>query len=162
MSLFWVFFFQHQFWLMDIYWLLRDMKSVRVSKTLLSILAILNSAVVGGSLRYFLWSPLSSIYFPGFSELIPRAPTITGMTVIFHRFFSVVIILLLFTRQSENDSCYNNRICWYWCFYLWLPKWLSSKEMDMATRVQNLDETNCTSYSTNTLGKGMNPIILPG
>ena len=25
----------------------------------------------------------------------------------------------------------------------------------------NLDETNCISYSTNTLGKGMNPIILP-
>ena len=24
-----------------------------------------------------------------------------------------------------------------------------------------LDETDCTSYSTNTLGKGMNPIILP-
>ena len=30
-----------------------------------------------------------------------------------------------------------------------------------ATRVQNLDETNCISHSTNTLGKGMNPIILP-
>ena len=25
----------------------------------------------------------------------------------------------------------------------------------------NLDETNCTSHSTNTLGKGMNPVILP-
>ena len=25
----------------------------------------------------------------------------------------------------------------------------------------NLDETDCISYSTNTLGKGMNPIILP-
>ena len=25
----------------------------------------------------------------------------------------------------------------------------------------NLDETNCISHSTNTLGKGMNPIILP-
>ena len=30
-----------------------------------------------------------------------------------------------------------------------------------ATRVQILDETNCISHSTNTLGKGMNPIILP-
>ena len=29
------------------------------------------------------------------------------------------------------------------------------------TRVQNLDETNCISHSTNALGKGMNPIFLP-
>ena len=29
------------------------------------------------------------------------------------------------------------------------------------TRVQTLDETDCISHSTNTLGKGMNPIILP-
>ena len=28
-------------------------------------------------------------------------------------------------------------------------------------RVQTLDETDCISHSTNTLGKGMNPIILP-
>ena len=31
----------------------------------------------------------------------------------------------------------------------------------MATRVQILDLTDCISHSTNTLGKGMNPIILP-
>ena len=29
------------------------------------------------------------------------------------------------------------------------------------TQVQILDETDCISHSTNTLGKGMNPIILP-
>ena len=29
------------------------------------------------------------------------------------------------------------------------------------TRVQILDHANYISYSTNTLGKGMNPIILP-
>ena len=34
-------------------------------------------------------------------------------------------------------------------------------EMDTATRVQILDETDCISHSTNTLGEGMNPIILP-
>ena len=33
--------------------------------------------------------------------------------------------------------------------------------MDKAIRVQILDETNCISHSTKTLGKGMNPIILP-
>ena len=32
--------------------------------------------------------------------------------------------------------------------------------MDTVTRVQILDETNCISHSTNTIGKGMNPIIL--
>ena len=40
-------------------------------------------------------------------------------------------------------------------------QWLSSEEMDTATRVQILAETDCISHSTNTLGKGMNPIILP-
>ena len=39
--------------------------------------------------------------------------------------------------------------------------WLSLQEMDTAIRVQILDETDCTSHSTNTLGNGMNPIILP-
>ncbi len=33
--------------------------------------------------------------------------------------------------------------------------------MNTATRVQIQDETDCISHSTNTLGKGMNPIILP-
>ena len=33
--------------------------------------------------------------------------------------------------------------------------------MDTATQVEILDETDCISQSTNTLGKGMNPIILP-
>ena len=33
--------------------------------------------------------------------------------------------------------------------------------MDTATRVQILDKTDCMSHSTNILGKGMNPIILP-
>ena len=33
--------------------------------------------------------------------------------------------------------------------------------MDTVSQVQILDETDGISYSTNTLGKGMNPIILP-
>ena len=40
-------------------------------------------------------------------------------------------------------------------------KWLSSYEMDTATWVQILNESDCISHSTNTLGKGMNPAILP-
>ena len=35
------------------------------------------------------------------------------------------------------------------------------RTMHTAKRVQILDETDCISHSTNTLGKGMNPIILP-
>ena len=42
-----------------------------------------------------------------------------------------------------------------------MESWLSSQEMDTATRVQILDEADCISHCTNTLGKGMNPIILP-
>ena len=34
-------------------------------------------------------------------------------------------------------------------------------EMDTATRVQILHETDYISHSSNTLGKGINPIILP-
>ena len=33
--------------------------------------------------------------------------------------------------------------------------------MDMATRIQILDVADRISHNTNTLGKGMNPIILP-
>ena len=33
--------------------------------------------------------------------------------------------------------------------------------MNPVTRVQILDEIDCISHCTNTLGKGMNPIILP-
>ena len=33
--------------------------------------------------------------------------------------------------------------------------------MDTATQVQILDKVDCISQSTNTLRKGMNPIILP-
>ena len=34
-------------------------------------------------------------------------------------------------------------------------------KMDTATRVKILDETDCISHCTNSLGKGVNPIILP-
>ena len=37
----------------------------------------------------------------------------------------------------------------------------TASDMDTATRVQILDLTDCISHSTNSLGKGMNPNILP-
>ena len=44
----------------------------------------------------------------------------------------------------------------------WIRKKIDYDEnKDTATRVQILDETGFISHSTNTLGKGMNPIILP-
>ena len=49
-------------------------------------------------------------------------------------------------------------------FTLWRYPWWNGyrrMKMDTATRVQNLDETDCISHSTNTLGKGMKPIIFP-
>ena len=46
------------------------------------------------------------------------------------------------------------------CVEVPVVSWLSSQEMDTATRVKILNETDCISHSTNTLGKGMNPIIL--
>ena len=42
-----------------------------------------------------------------------------------------------------------------------MVQWLSSEDMDTATRVQILDLTDCISHCNNTLGKGMNPNILP-
>ena len=38
---------------------------------------------------------------------------------------------------------------------------VTSQDMDTAIRVQILNLTDCISHSTNTLGKGMNPNILP-
>ena len=34
-------------------------------------------------------------------------------------------------------------------------------EMDTATRVETMDGTDCISHNNNTLGKGINLIILP-
>ena len=39
--------------------------------------------------------------------------------------------------------------------------WLLSEEMDMVTRVQILDEAVCILRSTYSLGKAMNPNIIP-
>ena len=38
---------------------------------------------------------------------------------------------------------------------------MKTKKKNQTKRVQIQDKTDCISHSTNTLGKGMNPIILP-
>ena len=58
-------------------------------------------------------------------------------------------------EQSNSQLLYTESLRCPWCNGYRL------REMDTATRVQILDETDCISHSTNTLGKGMNPIILP-
>ena len=46
-------------------------------------------------------------------------------------------------------------------YILPVVQWLSSQDMDSTTRVQILDLADCSSHSPNTIGKGINPIILP-
>ena len=48
----------------------------------------------------------------------------------------------------------------FWGRYPWCNGYRRRK-WDTAARVQILDQANYISHSTNTLGKGMNPIILP-
>ena len=43
----------------------------------------------------------------------------------------------------------------------WNKLTINMQEMDKAARIQILDETDSISHSSNTLGRGMNPIILP-
>ena len=50
---------------------------------------------------------------------------------------------------------------WKCCKYMIVASQLSSLEVDTAARVQILNEAVCVSHSANTLGKSMNPTILP-
>ena len=60
------------------------------------------------------------------------------------------MFLLFFSITTPNMNLWCP-----WCNCYRRRKWTT------ATRVQILDLTDCISHSTNTLGKGMNPIILP-
>ena len=48
-----------------------------------------------------------------------------------------------------------------WWLYNFYDVMVMVMEMDMANQVQILDKAVCLSYNANTLGKGMNPTILP-
>ena len=73
--------FSHQCYLMVSRWILSDKKPPQVSRTLLSILVDLNSAVVWISTRPL----ISTSYSPCTNPLltVPRAPITTGITVTF-------------------------------------------------------------------------------
>ena len=81
--------FSHQRWLMVFLWSLSDWNFLQVSRTLLSILADLNNAVV---LMVSTRPRISKSSSPFTKPLVtvPRAPVIIGITVtfMFHNFFS--------------------------------------------------------------------------
>ena len=54
---------------------------------------------------------------------------------------------------ARVNGCLNSR--------KWCPWCNGYRHRSWTRQVQILDETDCISNSTNTLGKGMNPIILP-
>ena len=61
-------------------------------------------------------------------------------------------------RERVRDIRAASTIWWWW---LLIKSIIMNPNMDTVTRVQIPHETDCISRSTNTLGKGMNPIILP-
>ena len=84
--------FSHQRQLMAFHWSLSDSKSPQVTRTLLSILADLNKAVVWMVSTRPLISKSSSL-FKNPLVIVPRAPITIGITVTFmsHRvFFSIL------------------------------------------------------------------------
>ena len=90
-----------------------------------------------------------SCYFVGcgFQDLIKSVRSI--LTQFSFRFFSEYFVKVQVVQPYSNTDM------------LPVVQWLSSQEMETTTRVQILDQANCISHSTNTLGKGMNPIIFP-
>ena len=101
--------FSHQYWLMIFHWSLSDSKSPQVSRTLLSILAVLSNAVI--------WivstrqpTSKSSMPFNNPLVIVPKAPITIGtiVTFMFHSFFS-------FLARSRYLSFFSHSFC----FILW-------------------------------------------
>ena len=116
---------------MVFHWSLSDSKSPQVSRTLLSILAVLNNAVV--------WMvstrpPTSKSSSPFNNPLVTeqKAPIIIGIivTFMFHSFFQlsckIEVLILLFTflqfysvvsRDSKVDNFANSLLFFFFFFY---------------------------------------------
>ena len=106
--------FSHQ--LVGFFWSLKESSSLQVSRTLLSILANLNNAVLW---MVSILPPIFDSSNPLFNalETVPSAPTTIGITVtwMFHRFFLVLwqspIFVYLFTFFSFYFAvCWNGKI----------------------------------------------------
>ena len=63
-------------------------------------------------------------------------------------------------RERVRDICADGMTRW-WMRQRRCPWGNGYRCRKWTRRVQILDETDCISHSTNTLGNGMNPIILP-
>ena len=97
--------FSHQFWLIVFHWSLSDSKFPQVSRTLLSILAFLNNAIV--------WivstrppTSKSSSPFSNHLVTIPNAPITIGIivTCMFHSFFNSLTRLRYLSFFSHSFS----------------------------------------------------------
>ena len=66
--------------------------------------------------------------------------------------------LTKFFHTYAEINVHHLPVSWWRC--LWCNGYCHRK-WTRPTRVQILDEADCISHSTKTLGKGMNPIILP-
>ena len=89
--------FSHQYWLMVFHWRLSDSKSPQVSRTLLSILAVFNNAVVW---MVSTCPPTSKSSSPFINPLVtvPKAPITIGIIVTFmfhyyHHYYSLQIFI---------------------------------------------------------------------
>ena len=151
---------------MVFYWILSDNKSPLVSKTLVSILAVFNNVVVWMVSTRLLISK-SSCPFNNPLVTVPSALITFGIIVAFkfHSFFSSLArsrylflfsLSFSFTLQSAGTAKSIIRQV------LWRYPCCNGYRRRNWTRWHEFKSwTDCISHSTNTLGKGMNPIILP-
>ena len=149
-----------------------DSKSPQVSRTFLSILDDLNNAVV--STRPLISKPSCpctdpSVTYRAYQLQLASLPL--SCSIVFSvlqqglgnylSFHFLSVLPTSRTKQQSSLCALSQESEEQQVLEVPVVKWLSSQDMDTATRVQILDETDCISHCTNTLGKGMNPIILP-
>ena len=127
---------------MVFHWRLSDSKSPQVSRTLLSILAVFNNAVVWMVSTH---SPTSKFSSPFNNPLVtvPKAPITIGIivTFMFHSFFNIIIIIII--------------ICLLWLLGHF-PFLLSCKSWSLKKRIFAHNICNTNTISIYRLSKSSN------
>ena len=133
--------FSHQRLLMVFYWSLSDNKSPQISRILLSILAVLNSAVVW-MLSTRQTTSKSSSPLSNLLDTVPNAPITIGIivTYMFHSFFNSLvgpgtyssfhILSVLFCGQLGQQSrqfCIFSFFCWLLLSLVFWPRFGDSR-----------------------------------